>query len=296
LEAVTLVANAGWDRRILVCRCGTLVDTWIVVTQRFVVLVDTMDGPESAAALLDLARPHLSGRQLLVVNTHAHWDHVWGNQVFAGPQALHPAPIIATRACAAQLASGEAATTLAEMQGKDPAGFAAVRLTPPTVLFDGALRIEGGDLTLELLPAPGHADDQVVVWIPEIATLLAADAVELPFPFAESATALPVIRATLTTLAALDAGTALYCHAPETAGPDLIQANLAYFQTLEERCRAALAADATADPPADADVEALVGFPFAELRPLGQAVTQPEFYRPGHRQHIRLMLRWLAGG
>jgi glyoxylase-like metal-dependent hydrolase (beta-lactamase superfamily II) len=248
-EPVMLVPNAGWDARVLVCRCGALVDTWVVVSRRYVVIVDTMDGPQSAAALLEIARPHLDGRQLLVLNTHSHWDHAWGNQAFDGPGALHPAPILATRACAELFGQARAQVKLAEMQAQEPVRFDEVRLTPPTLVFDGAGRIDGGDLTLELLPAPGHAPDQLVVWIPEIRTLLAADAAEAPFPFAQAPETLPALRATLAQMAALDPAVALYCHAPETAGPALLQANIGYFDALEERCRAALANGAPPPPP-----------------------------------------------
>jgi glyoxylase-like metal-dependent hydrolase (beta-lactamase superfamily II) len=104
-ETVALVANQGWDARILVCRCGPLVDTFIVVTERYVVLIDTLINRRTAEALLEIAREHLPGRQLLAVNTHADWDHAWGNHVFAGPSELLPAPIIASRRCAERLRS-----------------------------------------------------------------------------------------------------------------------------------------------------------------------------------------------
>src|SRR5262245_20868780 len=95
-DGVRLIPNAGWDPRILVARCGTLVDVFVVVAERYVVLVDTLINPGTAAELLRIAEPHLDGRRLLVVNTHAHWDHAWGNQLFCGLGARHPAPIVAT--------------------------------------------------------------------------------------------------------------------------------------------------------------------------------------------------------
>ncbi len=66
-------------------RCGTLVDVFIIVSERYVVLVDTLINARTAAELLRIAEPHLAGRQLLALNTHSHWDHAWGNQLFAGP-------------------------------------------------------------------------------------------------------------------------------------------------------------------------------------------------------------------
>ena len=71
------VPNGGWDERIIVCRYGRLVDVCIVVSQRYVVIVDTVINPQTAAGVLEIAREHLGGgRQLLVINTHADFDHL----------------------------------------------------------------------------------------------------------------------------------------------------------------------------------------------------------------------------
>lgn len=295
-DTVTLVPNQGWDERILVCRCGPLVDTFIVVAQRYVILVDTLINTATATALLEIARPHLAGRQLLAINSHADWDHAWGNHVFAGPGALHPAPIIASRRCAERLRGAEAAQKLATLRAREPGRFDDVVLTPPTVLFEQRLAIDAGDLTLELLATPGHQPDHIAVYIPEIRTLLPGDAAELPFPFVESAAALPALRDSLARMAALGPAHALYCHAPETSGPAVLARNIAYFDQIERRCQAALARGIPARPTADTDIEALVGFPYAEAVPPDMdADALAGFYRPGHQKALRAALEWLAG-
>ncbi len=294
-DTVALVPNQGWDARILVCRCGPLVDTFIVVSERYVVLIDTLINRRTAEALLEIARPHLAGRQLLAVNTHADWDHAWGNHVFAGPSAALTAPIIASRRCAERLRSEEARQKLAKMRANEPGRFDDVVLTPPNVLFEQRLMIDGGDLTLELFATPGHQPDHIAVFIPEIRTLLPGDAAELPFPFVESATAMPTLRDSLARMAALDAETALYCHAPVESGPGLVHQNIAYFDRIELRCRDARARGAPGIPDSSADVEALVGFPFAEALPANADKAALEgFYRPGHQAAIRAMLGYLA--
>ena len=295
-DTVSLVPNQGWDARILVCRCGTLVDTFIVVSDRYVVLIDTLINRRTAEALLEIARPYLAGRQLLAVNTHADWDHAWGNHVFAGLSALLPTPIIASRLCAERLRSEAAQLKLAEMCASEPGRFGDVVLTPPSLLFEQQLVIDGGDLTLQLFATPGHKPDHIAIFIPEIRTLLPGDAAELPFPFVESAATLPAMRDSLGRMAALNAETALYCHAPVTIGPALLQQNMAYFDTIEQRCRDALARGIPGAPAADADVEALVGFAFAEALPAdADAAALEGFYRPGHQAAIRAMLEYLSG-
>lgn len=296
-NTLELVPNQGWDERILVCRNGTLVDTFIVVTTRYVVLVDTVINPATARQMLAYARPYLTaGRQLLVVNTHADYDHAWGNQLFAGPQAEAPAPIIATRLCAEQFQDPEAPTFLHEWQAKEPAIFGDVCLTPPTILFEERLVIDGGDLTLVLFATPGHTPDHLAIYLPEIGTLLAADGAELPFPLARTVAGLPIMRRSLAQMAALSPKTALYCHAPVTIGPQLLHDNIRYFDTLEERCRAALAKGLSAEPPAEADVAALVDFPFDEAVPAaGYADFLNDHHRTAwHPQQIRMMLTYLT--
>lgn len=294
---VEVVPNQGWDGRIVLCRNDELVDTFVVVTECYAVLVDTMINPTTGAKLLEIARPHLTnGRQLLVVNSHADYDHAWGNQVFSGPEALHPAPIIGSRRCAERFYQSEAAAYLKEMRAKEPDIFAEVRYAPPTILFEERLVIDGGNLTLELFATPGHTPDHVSIYIPEIHTLLAADAAELPFPFARTVDGLPQMRQSLANLAALDPVTVLYCHAPVTIGPQLLHDNVAYFDTVEAACQTALARGVPADPDEDEDVVALIGLSYDEAVPSGEHWRNAgDFYRQkGHAMQIRMMLEHLS--
>jgi glyoxylase-like metal-dependent hydrolase (beta-lactamase superfamily II) len=296
-DRVWRLPNDGWDDRILICRCGTLVDVFIVITTRYVVIVDTLIGPDTAEQLLAIARPYLrGGRTLLAIDTHADWDHCLGNSAFVGPAASDPAPVIATRSCAARFAAGEVTARLARLRAEEPERFAAVEPSPPTLLFDERLRIDGGDLTLELFRAPGHTADHLAILIPEIATLLVGDAAERPFPFAHSLAALPELRATLRTLDSLGARTILACHAPPEREPRLLRDNSAYFDTLEERCRRALAAGTVSAATPEGALEEAVGWPIgAAIGGDPDELSNPAMYRRGHLTHIRLMLEWLSG-
>ncbi|HMN29942.1 MAG TPA: MBL fold metallo-hydrolase [Caldilineaceae bacterium] len=293
---LVLVNNQGWDERILVCRNGDLVDTFVIVTRRYVVLVDTLINPATARKMVAFAQPHLrAGRYLIVVNTHADHDHAWGNQLFAGPEAPFPAPILGSRRCAERLAGADSAAALLERQHNEPAIFGEVVLTPPTLRFDDTMSIDGGDLTIEFFPAPGHTADQIALFLPEINLLLAADAAELPFPFADSVAELPVMRATLAKLAARKPASALYCHAPVTLGPQLLQDNIDYFDRVEQQCRAAIRRGLPEAWEEQSELAALVDLPFAEAvptRPEWQGM--PKAYRTtGHTRQIKMMLSWL---
>ena len=52
-----------------------------------------------------------------------------------------------------------------------PGRFDEVEPTPPSILFgDAGLVLDGGDLTIELIPTPGHSDDHVVALHPASST------------------------------------------------------------------------------------------------------------------------------
>ncbi|MBP6470095.1 MAG: MBL fold metallo-hydrolase [Chloroflexi bacterium] len=296
---VSIIDNQGWDGRILVLANDQLVQTFIIITDRFVALVDTMINAATAVSLLQHARPHLANRHLLIINTHADYDHAWGNQLFAGPTAQHPAPIIASRRCADILRSPESADTLAQMAAHEPDIFNHVILTPPTILFDDQLSLDGGDLTLELFATPGHTPDHISLYIPQIDTLFAADAAELPYPMARTTAGLPAMRQSLAKLAAYRARRVFYCHAPVTTDRQLLEDNIAYFNKLEQQCRLALAAETAVPWPSipDADLIAAVGLPYNEAVPSAEHWhSVHEYYQTkGHAHQLRAMLEHLTG-
>jgi glyoxylase-like metal-dependent hydrolase (beta-lactamase superfamily II) len=165
------------------------------------------------------------------------------------------------------------------------------------VLFDGALTIDGGDLTLHCLHTPGHTPDHISIYLPAIDTLLAGDAAELPFPAAESPANLPVMRASIARLAGLQPAHVLYCHAPNDLGAQLLHDNLAYFDQVEEACRAALAAGLIAEELTDEALIAAVGCRFEEVTPSGGAWAEvdDEYRIARHADQLRDMISWLQG-
>jgi glyoxylase-like metal-dependent hydrolase (beta-lactamase superfamily II) len=290
------VQNSGWDQRIHVFQYERLVTAFAVVSTRYVVLIDTLVNPALANMMLDAVRADLdAGRQLLVINTHADWDHVWGNAAFIGPAARHPAPVIGHRLCRERLLAAEAWETLAQKQAEEPELYADVQIVPPTWTFSGLLVIDGGDLSFELLPTPGHTSDHIAIVVPEIRAVFAGDAAEAPLPFVGLPDELPQLRASLKRMLALEPATVFYCHAPGVYSPDVLHANIAYFDEIEERVVAALAADQVPAQLNDTtDLEALIDYPFDNV-PGITALDKHDhaFYRGAHHQAIRAMLAHL---
>ena len=268
---------------------GFEVDAYAVSTDHYVVILDTMLCPEDVAVMMKSLQNDLAGREILCVNSHADWDHAYGNGYFTG---THATSIIAHDHCWTRLQSEEARRELADFQNQHPI-FANVTLVAPTITFAQGLTIHGGDLTIELLPAPGHHLDHIVAWIPELRLLLAFDAVEKPFPLIENAAGAPYMFATLERLLALQPQRVLCSHGGTTS-PELVQENLAYLREIEQRCHVILQ---TYRPNGVelAHPSELINYPFDEAI---AGVTGPidrTFYSQAHEDNIRYILEWLMG-
>lgn len=297
-EGVFFVPEMSSDARVRVFRRnfaamdefeGMEVDAYIVITDRYIVVLDTMLRPEDAAQMMSMVQDSLTGREVLVVNSHADWDHAWGNSYFTGE---HAASIIAQEKCRVRLQSQEASEELADYQRRYPL-FRSVVLTPPTITFDSHLTIYGGDLTIELIPAPGHHLDHIAAWIPELRLLLAFDAVEMPLPCIENAACVPHMFATLEHFIALEPQRVLCSHG-KTTSPELVKENLAYLREIERRCQTLLANRC----PTEAELEhadELIHFPFDEAIAGKAEQIDRTFYTWAHNNNICSIMEWLMG-
>lgn len=224
---ISEVSNSGWDARIRIFRCGSVVDCFAVITDRFVVIVDTLIGRDSISVVLDTLGPELSQRTLLAINTHGDWDHVWGNGLFAGPDASHPASIFGHHSTAEAIQSTRSRELLERFQRENPSAYATASWVTPNILFDGDLSIDGGDLQLDLISTPGHTADHLSIWIPAIRTLLAGDAVECPLPYVNAPGDLPTLRSTLRRLHDLDPTRAVFsCAGRDRARPHRLESRI----------------------------------------------------------------------
>lgn len=257
----------GWDPRIHMAVCGNLVRAYLIESERFVLVYDTLLGPLSGGLLRQKALEVACGRPLLVVNSHSDWDHVYGNMVF-------PEPILGSRLCTERLLGAAGQTEWAKKCQEHPDWYPAVRLVPPSVALEGGAVLHGGDLTFELLPTTGHRPDHLALWIREIATLLPGDCVEDPIPLVDEdstpdSCTVEELKRSLDRLAALQPAWVLANHAPPEAGTGRLQANRDYLQRLQDQAAQA-----------------------QDLDQLRQALPTPEawgdFYREAHRQQLRM--------
>lgn len=155
---------------------GMEVDAYLVLGERHAIMFDTLLCPADMAYIMDLYAPEIAKRQLICVNSHADWDHAWGNGYFGAdvPIIVHKNYLRSSHYIMAneELAGFQARTTL----------FRDVKIFSPTITFSENLTLIDGQMTIELQYAPGHCDEHIVAWFPDIKLLLAFDAVEYPLP------------------------------------------------------------------------------------------------------------------
>lgn len=144
-----------------------------------VLVVDTRASPaharELATELRELTRDPVS----IVVDTHWHWDHSFGNSVF------RPATIWG-HVQAAERLRREGRATVDEVAGwyaaDEPDVAAAVRETvidPPDRTFEDAATVEVGDRVVELrYLGRAHTEGDIALVVPDANVLFAGDLLE----------------------------------------------------------------------------------------------------------------------
>lgn len=286
---VHLATYPGLDDRIVILRASDEVDAVFVRTGRYNVLVDTLATPALCRQALDRLAGHMAAdRPLLVINSHMDWDHFWGNA------ALDPkVPIIAHATTLQRLCQPAAQQILDEKRLERR--FQNVELIGPTITFtEKTMTIHGGDLTLELIHTPGHTPDHVAVWIPELRTCLAVDAVEFPIPevWSSNPADLRALYASLTRIRDLQADHVILAHG-RSADPAVVDANLRYFAGLRDRVAG------LSDVRIDASVLAgRGGFRLQDMVTLPKDMPDETraFYEGCHRSNLAAVLKACRAG
>ena len=149
----------------------------VVLGEEGALVVDTRATHQHADELLaDLRRlTPLPAR--VVVNTHGHWDHCFGNARF------RPAPIWGHIRCAEmmRLTGENQRARISEASAELAVGLAEVVIDPPDQTFEetATVEIERGGRSVELrYLGRGHTDNDVVVLVPDADVLFAGDLLE----------------------------------------------------------------------------------------------------------------------
>ncbi|HQF00193.1 MAG TPA: MBL fold metallo-hydrolase, partial [Anaerolineae bacterium] len=212
----------------------------IFMEARQACLIDPGITPEEIRGIARFVLEQGATVQALIL-THSHWDHLLGPEHFPGAKIITQLEYknsVAQRgeAILQQVSRWETQANILRSQ--------PFTLPRPTLAFESRLYLMGGDHTLQLLPAPGHAADQLVIYEATTGMLWAADMlsdVEIPFV----SHSLSAYEETLARLATLDVQVLIPGHGTPTTIPAEIQARFdadrSYLKALRERVRAAIA-------------------------------------------------------
>jgi len=163
-------------------RYGTL-DVSVVVIEGSdgLMLVDTLSSPGEADAMLADVAARFDAPIRWVVNTHAHYDHTFGNQQL-GPQSAHNAVIFGHARLERHFTEHEAprlAAALADPSREPDRDWHDVVLTPPTHPISQRTSVDIGGRSVQLIPLPpAHTDTDLALFIPDQRVWILGDLVE----------------------------------------------------------------------------------------------------------------------
>jgi glyoxylase-like metal-dependent hydrolase (beta-lactamase superfamily II) len=147
-----------------------------ILCESGVVLVDTRSSPAEADEIIADVRDTFALPVVAVVNTHAHYDHTFGNQRFGS------LPIYGHARIPRHFEQHEGPRLAAQQSNptREPdKDWADVILTPPNHPVDEPTAVDVGGRAIELLPLdPGHTDTDLVVFIPDQRVWILGDVIE----------------------------------------------------------------------------------------------------------------------
>ncbi|GHH40043.1 cyclase [Streptomyces umbrinus] len=190
------------------------------------VLVDTAATHERARAMRTALGGLTPESPRLIVNTHFHGDHTFGNAVLAGPGTV----VVAHERTRSEMAAAGLGLT-----GLWPdVEWGGIELMLPDLTYRQGLTLHQGERRIELIhPGPAHTTNDTLVWLPEERVLFAGDVV-LPgcTPFVLMGSVAGSL-ATLELLRKLDPLTVVGGHGP-VSGPEALTRTEEYFHWLTE--------------------------------------------------------------
>lgn len=150
---------------------GIPTNVYVINGEKYVYIIDTYLGPEAMKPINKYIDESFGKKPVIVVNTHSHWDHVWGN-------CMYTSSLIISHEKCRQYIKKDGIQTL-EKYKKQQKG--QVKITYPNFTFNDKICFEEDNVMIYY--TPGHTDDGISVLDMEDKVLFAGDNLERPIPF-----------------------------------------------------------------------------------------------------------------
>ncbi|GAA0707116.1 MBL fold metallo-hydrolase [Dactylosporangium roseum] len=199
-----------------------------------VTLVDTVATVRRAQRLRETLARLTTAQPRLVVNTHFHGDHTFGNSVLAGPDA-----VVVTH----ELARSDIIHAGLGLTGMWPdVEWGDITLRPPDLTYRDTLTLHLGDRRVDLIHVgPAHTTGDTVVWLPRERVLFAGDVLTSGCtPFVLMGSVSGTLRA-IDRLRALRPRVVVGGHGP-VCGPEVLDETAGYLHWLTGIARDGIAA------------------------------------------------------
>lgn len=150
---------------------GGITNVYVINGTKHIFIIDTFIGPAVMEQVNSYIENNMERKSLIVVNTHYHWDHVWGNCAYK----LYP--IVAHEKCLEFLAAnGEE-----DLKKHEEYTKGKVEITLPNLTFTDKLIFEEDSVLL--FHSPGHTEDSISIYDKKDKVLITGDNLERPIPY-----------------------------------------------------------------------------------------------------------------
>ena len=143
-----------------------------------VTIIDTRNNPEEGQQLIDHVTEYFCLPVVAAINTHAHYDHTFGNQAFSRASI----PVIGHHLIPQHFRQYEKPhlqKVLERPDSEPDKTWANVILSEPDHLINENCTLNLGGRDIELLPlGPGHTDTDLAVFVPDVGTWFLGDIIE----------------------------------------------------------------------------------------------------------------------
>lgn len=151
-----------------------LTNVFLINSESKVFVIDTFCGSKYMEPILNILNTKLSNKEVIVINTHFHWDHVWGNCSFSNKN------IISHVLCRQFL--DEFWESQINENGKYILGKAKKHL--PNITFNEKITFHNEGI--ELFYSPGHTADSISIFDHNERILYVGDNLEKPIIYVEN--------------------------------------------------------------------------------------------------------------